>query len=197
MKNLFRFCFIALLPAVSLNVAAQKIQASLTVLTDAPDNDHIIYDKQRRLTIEDFKGTPDAGSGAVAITTSGFMFKAGYHSANGKSVLNISVYCSFDKQTSWMKEKGKNAYILAHEQHHFDISYLGMLQFMKKVRHTKFKEDGYMQQLKDMYYETTTAMEQLQNQYDTETHNGILKDKQAEWEKKIDEELASLSSENS
>jgi len=197
MKMIKPFSLLILLSVFFTLCHAQKIETSITYLTTIPDpGNNIVYDQQRKLTIEDFKGRPEDNSAAVAITNSGFMFKAGYRSSNGKATLAISVYCSFDKQLSWMKEKAKNDYILTHEQHHFDISYISTLLFMKKLKQIKFNEDGYMEQLKAAYKEAVKNMEALQNKYDTETNNGILKDKQADWNKKIDQQLASLLGEN-
>lgn len=187
-KNTF---FLILSAAFASPSSAQNIKTSISWLTDIPDAaTAIIYNPSQKLSIEDFQGAPEENSGAVAITSSGFMFKAGYRNKNGNAVLSIAVYCSFNKEESWMKERGKNAYILAHEQHHFDISYLSTLQFIKKVKQAKFDNDNYMQQLKDIYNETVQSMEAMQHQYDEETNNGINKGKQEEWNKKIEGQIA-------
>jgi hypothetical protein len=185
------FLSLAVVSLCSISAVAQKIETSITWLTAIPDAaNNIIYNPSQKLSIADFKGTPDAGMDAVAITSSGFMFKAGYHSSNGKATLSVAVYCSFDKQQSWMKEKGKNPYILAHEQHHFDISYLNTLLFTRKVKQATFRQEDYMQQLKDIYQEVIASMRSMQRQYDEETGNGVNTIKQEEWNKKINEKIA-------
>lgn len=195
MKLKYFFSSILLL-ALSIHAVAQKVETSITWLTNISDAaDNIIYNPNQKLSIEDFKGKPDAGMDAVAITSSGFMFKAGYHSSNGKATLSVAVYCSFSTQQSWMKEKGKNPYILAHEQHHFDISYLNTLLFIKKVKQAKFKQEEYSQQLKDIYKEVVEGMRNMQQQYDEETGNGINTVKQEEWNKKISEKVAASAKE--
>jgi len=197
MKTCKQFSFLLLTIFCCVSVNAQKVELDIKYLTVAPgaDDNTIVYNQHRKLGIADFKASPDEGSGAAAITSSGFMFKAGYRSFQGKATLIISVYCSFDKATSWMKEKAKNNYILSHEQHHFDISYISTLLFIKKIKKTSFKQDNYMAQLKEVYNQAVEDMENLQHRYDTDTNNGILKDKQAEWNKKIDDQLASLAAE--
>lgn len=190
MKLKYFFSSILLL-AFGIHGFAQKVETGITWLTTIPGAaDKIIYNPNQKLTIGDFKGTPDAGMDAVAITSSGFMFNAGFHSSNGKATLSVEVYCSFSTQQSWMKEKGKNPYILAHEQHHFDISYLNTLLFVKKVKQARFKQEDYMQQLKDIYSEVVEDMRSMQQQYDGETGNGTNTVKQEEWNKKINEKLA-------
>ena len=110
MKLYQQLTSLILLTCISINVAAQKIETNITWLTNIPDaENNIRYNSKQKLTIEDFKGTADVSTDAVAITSSGFMFKAGYHSAGGKAILSVAVYCSFYKKESWMKEKGKNA----------------------------------------------------------------------------------------
>lgn len=193
----WKYFFSSILLLVSgINAFAQKVETSISWLTNIPDAaNSIIYNPNQKLAIEDFKGAPDAGMDAVAITSSGFMFTAGYHSSNGKATLAIAVYCSFDKQKSWMKEKGKNPYILAHEQHHFDISYLNTLLFIKKVKQAKFRQDDYKEQLRSIYEEVVQGMRNMQQQYDEETGNGINKAKQEEWNKKINEQVAASAKE--
>ncbi len=171
---------------LSIHLAAQKVETSITWLTNIPDAaNNILYSAKQKLSIDDFKGTPDNSTDAVAITSSGFMFTAGFRSKGDKATLSLAVYCSFNKKESWMKEKGKNAYILEHEQHHFDICYLNTLVFIKKLQQTTFSRDKYMEQLKTVYNEVVEKMEAMQNKYDRETTNGINKEKQEEWNVRI------------
>ncbi len=159
---------------------------------DNPGNRFIFYQPAQPVFIADFKGHPEAGSDAVAITNSGFMFKMGYRSAGGNETLNIKVFCSFDKEKSWMKENGKTDYILQHEQLHFDISYLSTLLFINKLKGTKFTTQKYQSQIRDVYDAAVNTLEQLQNLYDTETRNGQVKEKQQAWTAKIKMQLHSL-----
>ena len=92
-----------------------------------------------------------------------------------------------------MKERGKTAYILAHEQRHFDISYLSTLLFIKKVRQTNFQQPDFMAQLRNIYKEIVQQMSERQQQYDSETNNGINTTKQEEWNKRIEKDIAGLS----
>lgn len=178
----------------SFAVSAQKIETRITWLATNPGTtDIIIYNPQQQLTIADFKGQPDASTDAVAITSSGFMFKAGYQSENEKGILSLQVYCSFNKNDSWMKERGKTAYILVHEQRHFDISYLSTLLFIKKVQQTNFQQPDFMAQLRNIYKEIVQQMSERQQQYDSETNNGINTTKQEEWNKRIEKDIAGLS----
>lgn len=166
---------------------AQVITTEITYTVNIanPDTLIIFYNPLQLLTINNFKGIASDNTDAVAITSSGFAFKASFRNAGGKATLMIAVYCSFDQQQSWMKALGKNDYILKHEQQHFDISYLGALQFMRRLNTAAFTIDNYNELLETIYNQSTKKMEQLQHQYDTETSNGRITSKQIEWNNKI------------
>ena len=179
---------------ISCNSFAQDIDVKVTYTTkpEKQVKTWIYYDSTRKLTWDDFIAKPDPASNAIALTSSGFGLDETMISSNGHYKLNIIVYCDFDKTKSWVKPEGYNDYILNHEQHHFDISYIGTMLFIKKLRETKFTPATLSQQISDIYSETSQYITDLQNQYDGETHNGIIRDKQMEWMEKIDKMRKSL-----
>lgn len=172
-------------------VSAQSFNTEVIYTTDLPkaEKQWIFYTPGELLSIDDFKGDAVSSSEAVAITSSGFAFKAGYRNAGGKATLLITVYCTFDKNRSWMKDVGKNPYVLQHEQHHFDITYLATLEFIKQLKATKFTSENYSKLLESTYNEATKKLELMQNTYDNETSNGRLKDQQALWNNKVGQML--------
>lgn len=181
---------LTLLLTFSFCSTAQKVDTKISWLAHIPDAiNHVSYNAKEQLTIEDFQGNPDAAIDAVAITASGFSYQAAYHYDGSKARLELAVYCSFNKNKSWMKARGKNAYVLAHEQRHFDISYLGALEFIKKIKQVAFQQHNYSEKLKSVYREVIQEMTDLQRQYDTETNNGINTVSQEAWNKKIAKNL--------
>lgn len=173
---------------------AQPLSVDISYTTDInnPGNSLIFYKVGQQLSIPDFKGTPETGNDAVAITSSGFAFKAGFKNSNGKAVMNIGVYCNFDKNNSWMKASGKNEYILSHEQLHFDISYLSAMLFMNELKQTNFTVKNYAALLEKIYNDSVKKLEAVQQQYDEETSNGRLPVKQKEWSEKIHRQILSV-----
>jgi hypothetical protein len=165
---------------------AQSFVVDVTYSSNIPDEEKklIFYTPGKLLDISDFKASPVASNDAVAITSSGFAFKAGYRSEAGKSVLIITVFCSFDKQQSWMKAAGKNPYILSHEQVHFDISYIAAKSFISKLKAANFTQQNYKNLIQSIYAESTQDLESMQLEYDNETNNGQLKEMQAKWSQK-------------
>ena len=182
------FCFAV------ISVPAQEVSVVVKYTTSPALNEKslIFYDNNKKLIWDDFKARPDDNMNAAALTDAGFGYGSTFSNADGKSELTITVYCDFDEKDSWVKPIGRNDYILKHEQHHFDISYICTLLFIKKLRETKFTSSNYNKLIREAYQETAANMTSMQNQYDAETHNGILKDKQEEWSNKIDKELESM-----
>jgi FtsZ-binding cell division protein ZapB len=179
--------FLCLSAFCCTNSSAQSFDVDVTYTTNIPDDEKklIFYKPGQLLSISDFTASPVAGNEAVAITSSGFAFKAGYRNEAGKSTLIITVFCSFDKQQSWMKTTGKTPYILSHEQSHFDISYIAAKAFISKLKAASFTQQNYKNLLQSIYAEVSENLERMQQQYDSETSNGQLKDNQANWSKKI------------
>jgi hypothetical protein len=192
MKKLFilpvLFCLI------TISAAAQNLSAVINYTTspNLDDKSLIFYNGKRKLNWNDFKATANDNSEAAALTSAGLGFNETFDYTDGKATLIVTVYCEFNPNESWVKPDGRNDYILKHEQHHFDISYINTLLFIKKLKEAKFTTTNYKQLIRDAYKEAGKKMFDMQNQYDTETHHGIIKEKQAEWSDKIDAELQSL-----
>ncbi len=159
--------------------------------TALPGSD-TIYFSSRLPQWPDFVGTPKTDGIVAAMTSSGFGFDAGMHSRNNKGVLTIGVYSFFNRSKSWVKPDKKTAYILNHEQLHFAISHIGALIFAQQLKQARFTLSNYNQLLTDIYTASYKQMSDMQNRYDSETRNGMLKDKQAEWNVRITTTLSSL-----
>ena len=193
MKYLFLFSFLC---TTFTTVLAQPVNVNIEYTVDIPNptGKLIFYNPGDLLTIAAFAGDTEINSSAVAITSSGFAFKAGFKNAGGKATLIIKIYCSLNKQMSWMKPAGKNEYILQHEQQHFNISYLGAMEFMQQLNAAIFTIDNYNKLIEKLYNQSSKNLEELQQAYDGETHNGIIKEKQKYWNEKINKRLSTIKS---
>ncbi len=185
---LFSFLFVLL---NQLIVPDAPLQVDITYITSgaASSSAGIQYVNGQLLTIEDFKGKAEPNSEAVAITSSGYAFKAGFRSNRDKAALSIQVFCTFNKDKSWMKPFGKNPYVLAHEQIHFDISFLSCMQFIEELKQAKFSTSNYSSLIEKIYNRSIYQLENMQHAYDSETSNGRLPKKQQEWSSKIKAQL--------
>ena len=154
-----------------------------------PPSEVIYYSTSRPLSWKDFKGIPDAASRASALTASGFGYKADYKNVGGKANINISVYCYFNKNNSWVKTGRTTEYILNHEQQHFDISFIAASIFLEKLKTTRITQSNYNVVLPNLYKECCNIMNKMQDEYDVQTKNGQLKDEQERWNNYLKEKI--------
>lgn len=148
----------------------------------------IFWTSEKKLSWSDFKGTPNPKSSYFAFTESGI--KADLESKDDSVFINVRTY--FDKQSSWTKDI-KNESLLQHEQLHFQITELFARKFRKELSETKFTMKQLSDELHKIHGRVFSDCREMQARYDKETNHSIIKEKQAEWNKKVQTELESLS----
>ena len=167
---------------ISLQISAQvTTNVYWTEQTDMNMANTIYYTSSKNLIWDDFKGVPGPPGPVAAITASGFGYKANMHSSGGKGEINIAVYCYFNKKASWVKPGKTTPYILNHEQRHFDVSYLAAGVFINKLKNTVITPANSNTILPKIYKECCDMMNKMQDDYDGQTMNGQLEDKQKKW----------------
>lgn len=164
---------------------------SWTKQSSLPQSQVIYYSANESLAWEDFIGIPFE-SRAAAVTVSGFGYKADVKTVGGKGLLTIKVYCYFNKNKSWVKPGKKIPYILTHEQHHFDISYIAANIFIEKLKSTVFTIANFNQLLPKIYKESCLIMNNMQDEYDSQTKNGQLRDVQYKWNDLVDKKIIQI-----
>src|SRR5258708_6369153 len=152
-----------------------------------PADDTIHWSASRRLVWSDFKGRPDNTRDDAALTSSGIEFGYSYNERDGFS---WHIACLFEKDKSWVRIK--DDYILAHEQGHFDITEIFARKLNKELAAYRVNKDRVQQEAPAIYQAVMKEQYEMENQYDDETDNSRKKDKQAEWLKKIRNELNGL-----
>ncbi len=156
--------------------------------------DTILYNPNKKLVWDDFQGNPDRHSIAAAVTESGFGYRLGMqYSSSGKANIVITVLCFFNKSKSWVKPGMASEYALLHEQHHFDLTYIQACLFFQKLKAAEFTVDNCPSLLDKINAACYEELNKMQNDYDGQTKNGQLKNIQAQWNKRIDLQLASIS----
>ncbi|MDN5396235.1 MAG: DUF922 domain-containing protein [Chryseobacterium sp.] len=155
----------------------------------------IIWQEDRKLVWDNFKspvnrkGNPDV----VAYTHCGWEYSV-VKSSNPKSPVKIVITTIFNEDKSWKDTKRINDYILLHEQKHFDIAELFARKFRKEVEE-KIKTSGdYDKNFKAIYSTIIKDYKNFQMSYDKITEHGMNKEKQAEYNALITEEIDHLKS---
>lgn len=161
----------------------------LPFLSFAQSEEELIkWSGNRKLQWKDYLSEPDNNSDAAASTSTRIGFE--YHIRDNNLTYTLS--CNFSKTKSWGRHK--NAYILSHEQGHFDIAEIFTRKLAKELSEYKFKSSSYKSDLKNIYTDVMQDKEKFQQQYDDETDYSRNDEKQAEWLKKIDGMLSDLKS---
>jgi hypothetical protein len=176
---------LALVCLCSAAVAQVTTNVQWTRQSSLPAAEVIYYDEAKKLAWDNFKAEPQEKGIVAAVTFSGFGYIADIKSIAGKSQLNIKVYCYFNKNKSWVNPAKASPYILKHEQHHFDISYIAAGIFIDRLQNTVFSQSDYKTMLPKIYQDCIDFMGKMQDDYDRQTKNGQQKDKQEEWGQKI------------
>lgn len=145
----------------------------------ATEEELISWDADRKLTWDDYRGEPDPSTDAAASTTTrltvSYQFK--------KDGYRFTIRSGFDPYRSWGTHR--TAYILSHEQGHFDLAEVYARKLFRNLSEYRFDANNYRKDLKKIYDDVIKEKEAIQNEYDEETRHSILKAKQAEWLKKI------------
>ena len=167
----------------------EYIKDRVNLITPTGENNPKLFTElypEHSLTWNDFEGKPDLSSPWVAYT----YWRIGYkHRANfTKDRVNLELKVSIKlEDKSWTKQKEDNC-LLKHEQGHFNIGLLCALEFKKRAREYKFTRD-YNVELKKLFKETLEEFLKLEKLYDDETCHYKNKEKQREWENKIERAL--------
>jgi hypothetical protein len=157
-----------------------------------PGNDTIYYDFNRKLSWQDFKGTPDNNHFGGAVTASGFAFDSQMNFDGRNIYLDIGAYTFFSKNDSWKKPQINSEYHLLHEQRHFDITRLGCQELIEEVQKAHFTKENYNKLLQTIFDKVYKDNQSIQLQYDQETSHSINVSKQLEWNDKIAAEIGKL-----
>lgn len=160
---------------------------SLLIATTPLPRQHLIeWNAARKLTWDDFKAAPSAGSPNAALTSSSINIEFGYDE-NG---MQYAIKCRFDKNRSWVKVR--TVTVLTHEQGHFDIAELHARKLNKALTRYVFNGKTVNDDVNKIYDTLMEAHHAYQNQYDQETNFSRNKEKQEVWNKQIASELKAL-----
>jgi hypothetical protein len=172
---------------------SQKMSVTVDYVSSPGRAGNIInYQPGTTLGWDDFNGKPVEGSEAAAITSAGFGLKLAFKKLENNSELLISVNCSFSKKDSWVKPKYKTAYILNHEQRHFDIAFIHTLIFIDRLKNAKYTAANYATVIEKIYKETAQQLVEMQNEYDGQTDHSRNEPTQIAWNAKIAKLLESI-----
>jgi hypothetical protein len=150
--------------------------------------DTIIYWSQNhKLCVSDFNcKVPDSISNTVAVSMLLILPQVFIEN----KIPNYKIYAIFNKNGSWIKDSSSS--ILIHEQLHFDITELFVRKIRKRINELRRSNKTKIYISNNVFEELEKECNNESNEYDKQTHHGILYFKQKDWNKKIAKELENL-----
>jgi len=153
-----------------------------------PDDNIITWDKETKLTWDDFTAKAPSSTTLKALTYSGISMRP--HTTD--SVMTVNITAIFEKDKSWTKSSTEA--LLRHEQLHFDITELYARKMRKAYSIKKFTKKTLKTDLTTLYKTQMQLLQAFQSKYDKETNHSRIEAKQAQWEKDIPKAIEALNS---
>ncbi|MCD1117338.1 DUF922 domain-containing protein [Chryseobacterium turcicum] len=154
---------------------------------------NIYWSENQKLVWDNFKSKTNnlGGSTVVAYTHCGWEYSA-TTSSDPKIPVKITIQTVFNENKSWKDVKRINDYVLLHEQKHFDIAEIHARKLRKEVSEKIKTTADYNKLFKIIYAKISSEYKGFQTDYDRITEHGMNKEKQAEYNILIAEELNNL-----
>lgn len=153
----------------------------------------IKWDENRPLKWDNFKKRVGNGGYYKAYTYSGIRYTVDEEDRQ----IVIAVESYFVEDESWVFANSQDAYLLEHEQLHFDITELYARKMRAQFEEYQVHIDEFfakimMDEVKDVFNNLYDEMEATQKRFDAETEHSLVKEKQEEWRQSITSQLEAL-----
>ncbi|HET8854861.1 MAG TPA: DUF922 domain-containing protein [Salinimicrobium sp.] len=156
------------------------------------DSENIYWNRERDLHWEDFKAAPDHKNSYHAITSSGISFSWSIRiSPGGEEEFRSVIQTYFNPMESWVKKAGKSAFLLAHEQLHFDISELHARKLKKAVEQYEVTPE-IKRDMRKIFDSIQRERVKMQERFDVESRHGTDSIMEAKWQNQVRKQLEEL-----
>lgn len=152
------------------------------------DLQRMVWAENRKLSWQDFQGSPPTSSQFAASTATGINFEYSYSTHNNNVEVEYIVESFFLRAKSWYIPNKINKHILNHEQTHFDISELHARILRKRLSTKRFTTNIKIE-IETLYIEAEEQRKAMQLQFDLETNHSQNLEKEIQWEKRIAKKL--------
>ncbi|GAA4156148.1 hypothetical protein GCM10022217_14890 [Chryseobacterium ginsenosidimutans] len=165
------------------------------LITNVLFGQKIYWTESGKLKWSNFKSkiNNQRGENVVAYTNCGWIYSY-VRSSNPKSAIKIKIETVFNENKSWKDVKKINDYVLLHEQKHFDVAEVFSRKLRKEVAEKVKTGMDFDKYFKEIYNRILKEYQDFQRAYDGETKNGIIEEKQSEYNRIIAEELENFKS---
>ncbi len=140
---------------------------------------------ENKLVWEDFQGKMKKKSPYDALTLSAIY--SAYKTDESQKNIILVVKAVFDKKGSKKKKNKTSSHLLNHEQRHFDITEIYARILKKNISSIEIKQRNTVSnKLNAEINKNFNEWKKFQTLYDNETKHSTNKEKQLEWDQKID-----------
>lgn len=154
-----------------------------------PENEVIVWNKDRPLTWNDFKGKP---AKRFAVASTNYDIKKIIEQVS-KDSSTVDIKAIFLCNKSWKKESWIDETVLIHEQKHFDIVELYARKLRKLVHSQSYTSFSDLKEKSDSLYAVIDkAMDVYQDEYDEKTEGSMNGEQQRIWNTKIMDQIKEL-----
>ncbi len=164
------------------------ILISLSFISKDEVADKIEWNENQKLSWADFRGPRTKGGSYVASTSSGISFSYSHKEVNGVIDYDYTIKCHFYPNESWYDKTRASAYILKHEQTHFDISELHARILRKRISEASFSLN-VKAEIRALYEAAEVDRRVMQNRFDSETDHSKNKEMEYRWEAFVAKQL--------
>ena len=151
--------------------------------------DKIFWTENRKLVWSDFLSQSKPNTSQAAATTYCGISYLLNSSTKKFTDKQVRIESFFIPSKSWAHPEHKTDNVLMHEQSHFDIAELFARRF-RKIINDKTLDTKSLQKYYEKIYDD---YKDYQQDYETATNHGRIRDKQFEYSQKIDREIEELS----
>lgn len=165
------------------------------LISNALFSQKIYWTEETKLKWSNFKSkiNNQRGENVVAYTNCGWIYSY-VRSSNPKSPIKIKIETVFNEDKSWKDVKRINNYVLLHEQKHFDVAEVFSRKLRKEVAEKIKTGNDFDKYFQTIYNRILKEYQDFQKAYDGDTQNGIVEEKQSEYNRIIAEELENYKS---
>lgn len=168
-----------------------------TLSLSAQSSQVIEYSKTGAFTWSLFRGKINPrhlnqmGKNVGAVTVSSIAYETLDNQGND---IRLKVSANFHLHESWTRypKLYHPDEALNHEKRHFDICEIYARKFRKLILQTNWNRNNFSKKIGDMFEDLATEYRTMEDRYDRETDHSMDDKQQQLWNKKIDNELASL-----
>ncbi|MEZ4875755.1 MAG: DUF922 domain-containing protein [Flavobacteriaceae bacterium] len=159
--------------------------------TPNTEDEKIVWEENRPLTWQDFRGIPNRADDFVASTNSGVSFSFSFKETQEDITITYTVASNFYPDLSWYRPERVTQYILEHEQTHFDISEIHARK-LRKALSSLTHDRNFRVKAEAAYNALEAERRAMQRAYDSESDHSNVKEAEYQWRKKVSDELKAL-----